>query len=330
MATLTRIAKNSAGTLSHTFLVDETPTDATGSVTYAVVDATGAAVTSGTASSAGASTGTYTFVLAAQSALKALTVTWSATVAGSATTATTYAEIVGGHFFTLKQGRDSDASLADTTTYPTADLTAARLEVEVECENICDLAFVPRYARVVLDGSGTDELVLQHPDRTYRSVAEVRTVRSVTMADSPDGTFTAFTAGQLADLAVAADGTMVRTGGDVFTAGRRNVIVEYEYGLDAPPSDLVREAKIRLRTVLNANKSGVPDRASSFTMTDGGTFRLDMPGPFRTGIPTVDAAYGRYSRRSTGTGANARQVPASRTLTYRPQAGSLFHGWSRR
>lgn len=330
MTTLTRIAKSTAGTLSHTFTLDEAPADSSTTVTYAVVDATGASVASGNATLAGAGSGTYWFVLAAQSALKALTITWSATIAGAATIATTYAEIVGGHFFSLAEGRGSDESLDDATVYPLADLVAARLEVEVECENICDLAFVPRYARVVLDGTGTSELVLQHPDRTYRSVAEVRTVRSVIMADSPDSPFTTFSAGELADLAVAADGTLVRTGGQVFTEGRRNVIVEFEYGLDRPPADLVREAKIRLRTVLNANKSGVPDRASSFTMTDGGTFRLDMPGPFKTGIPTVDAAYGRYSRRSTGTGANARQVPASRTLTYRPQAGSLFHGWGRR
>jgi hypothetical protein len=291
------------------------------------VDAAGASVASGNATSAGPGTGTYTFVLPAQAALKALTTTWTGTVGGSSTTQQTFAEIVGGFFFTLQQGRDSDESLDDVQRYPLADLAAGRLEVEVECENICDLAFVPRYARVVLDGTGTSDLLLQHPDKQFRSVAEVRTVRSVTMADSPDGTFTAFTAGQLADLAAAADGTLVRTGGDVFTEGRRNVIVEYEYGLDRPPADLVRESKIRLRTVLNSNKSGIPDRASSFTVAEGGTFRLDMPGPFRTGIPTVDAAYGRYSRRSTGTGPNARQVPASRTLTYRPQAGSLFHGW---
>lgn len=328
MTTLTRLAKNTAGTLSTTFYVDETPTDSSTTVTYAVVDAAGTAVTSGNASSA--ATGVYTFTLAAQSSLKALTVTWSATIAGSATTATTYAEVVGGFFFTLAQGRASDASLADTSVYPTADLTAARLEVETECENICDLAFVPRYARVVLDGAGTDELLLQHPDRTYRSVAEVRSIRSVSMADSVDGTFTAFTAGEVADLAVNADGTITRSGGDSFTEGRRNVIVEYEYGLDRPPPDLVKASLIRLRTVLNSNKSGITDRTTSFTVLEGGTYRLDMPGPFKTGLPYVDAAYGRYSRRSTGTGANARQVPASRTLTYTPQAGSLFHGWRRR
>ena len=327
MTALTRIQKGIAGTLSHTFLVDEDPMDSTTAVTYAVVDATGASVASGTATSAGA--GTYSVVLPGQPALAALTVSWTGTIAGSATTQQTFAEIVGGFFFTLQQGRDSDEVLADTTRYPAADLVAARLEVEVECETICDRSFVPRYDRIVLDGTGTSEILLKHSDPA-RSAADIRTIRSVSMASSPDGTFTDFTAGQLADLAAAADGTLRRTGGDVFTEGRSNVVVELEYGLDRPPADLVREAKIRLRTVLNANKNGIPDRASSFTVADGGTFRLDLPGAFKTGIPTVDAAYARYSRRSTGTGPTARQVPASRTLTYRPQAGSLFHGWGRR
>jgi hypothetical protein len=320
---LTRIAKNAAATLATVFLLDETPTDSSTTVTYTVVDAAGGAVATGNA--VHGSTGVYRFVLPAQTALKKLAVTWSATIGGSATTTTTYAEIVGGFFFSLAEARNSDESLGDADLYPLADLVAGRLEVEAECEMICDLGMVPRYARVVIDGTGTSELLLQHPD-VGRSVAAVRTIRSVSMSDSPDGTFTSFTAAQLADLAATGDGKLVRTGGDVFTEGRANVVVEYEYGLDRPPPDLVRESKIRLRTVVNANKSGVPDRASSFTVAEGGTYRLDMPGAFKTGIPTVDAAYGRYSRRSTGTGANARQVPASRTLTYTPQAGALFHG----
>lgn len=325
MTTLTRIARSTAGTLRHTFLVDEAPTDATGTVTYTVVDATGAAVVDGNATLAGAGTGTYSFVLAAQSALKALTITWSGTVAGSATTATTYAEIAGGFLFSLQQGRDSDDVLADAVEYTTADLIAARLEVEAECETICDRAFVPRYERVVLDGTGTGEVLLRMSD-PVRSAADIRTIRSVSMADSPDGTFTAFSAGELADLAVAEDGTLRRTGGDVFTEGRANVRVEFEYGLSAPPADLVRAALTRFRTVLNIPRSGTPDRTTSFQVADGGTFRLDMPGAFKCGIPAVDAVYARYSRRSTGTGTTSRQVPASRTLTYTPQRGSMFHG----
>lgn len=329
MAALTRIQKNAAGTLSHTFLVDEAPTDSSTTVTYAVVDAVGVSVASGNATLGGVGSGTYSFVLPAQAALKALTVTWSATIAGSATTQTTYAEIVGGFFFSQKQGRDSDASLADTAVYPVADLVAARLEVESECETICDRAFVPRYERVVLDGTGTDQILLRHSDPT-RSVAEVRTVRSVKMAATPDATFVSFSAAELAALTVSADGTLVRTGGDWFTEGRANVVVEYEYGLDRPPPDLVRAALTRLRTQINVNKSGIPDRASSYTANEGGTFRLDMPGAFKTGIPGVDAAYARYSRRSTGTGPTGRGVPASRTLTYTPQVGSMFHGGRRR
>ncbi|BCJ45319.1 hypothetical protein GCM10010168_85880 [Actinoplanes ianthinogenes] len=327
MPALTRIARNTAGTLSTTFLLDEIPTASSTSVTYAVVDAAGASVATGTATPG--DTGEYSFVLPAQAALKTLTVTWSGTVGGSAATITTGAEIVGGFFFTLAEGRGSDGSLADTGRYPTEDLIAARLEVESECETICDRSFVPRYDRVILDGTGTGQVLLRHSDPA-RSVADVRAIRSVRMADSVDGTFVAFTAAELADLAVTGDGTLIRTGGGYFVEGRANVVVELEYGLDRPPADLVRAALTRFRTTLNINKSGVPDRASSFTITDGGTFRLDMPGAFKTGIPTVDAAYSRYSRRSTGTGATGRAVPASRTLSYSPQNASVFHAWGRR
>jgi hypothetical protein len=76
---------------------------------------------------------------------------------------------------------------------------------------------------------------------------------------------------------------------------------------------------------LNLNKSAIPDRASSYTV-DGGIYRLDMPGAFKTGLPEVDAVYARYSRRSTGTGPTGRQIPASRPLNYDPQRWSLYHG----
>lgn len=323
---LTRIPRNASGALSHTFYVDETATDSTVTVTYAVADANGTAVASGNATSAGVGTGRHTFTLAAQSTLQRGTITWVGTIGGTVTTEVDYYEIVGAHFFTLKEGRDSDASLAEAAKYPTADIRAKRLEVEVECETICDRTFVPRYERVVLDGSGTSTLLLRMTDPT-RSVADLRTIRAVTMAPAVDETFVAFTAGQLAALAWTADGSVRRTDGAVFTEGLRNVVVEFEYGLDRPPGDLVPAALTRLRSRLNFNKNGIPDRASSFTMAEGGTFRLDMPGAFKTGLPEVDAIYSRYSRRSTGgTGSTGRGVPASRTLNYDPQRYSLFHG----
>lgn len=326
---LTRIPRNASGTLTHTFYVDETATDSSVAVTYAVVDANGTTVASGTATSAGASTGRYTFTLAAQATLQRGSIAWVATIGGSATTETDYFEIVGAFFFTLKQGRDSDASLVDTTKYPTSDITAKRLEVEVECETICDRAFVPRYERVVLDGTGTSTILLRPTDPT-RSVSDLRTIRSVTMAPQVDETFVAFTAAQLAAVTWTPDGSLRCTDGNVFTEGLRNVVVEYEYGLDGPPAELVTASLTRLRSRLNFNKSGIPDRATSFTVQEGGVFRLDMPGAFKTGLPEVDAVYARYSRRTTtGAAGSGRGVPASRTLSYDPQRYSLFHGGER-
>lgn len=319
---LIRVAKGASATLSHTFAVGEVLTDSSTAVTVAGVDATGSTVFSGTASSAGAGTGRYTYAMAGQAALSAITVSWSATIAGAAVVEIDQVEIVGGFFFTLLEGRASDPVLADATRYPSDELAAARTEVETECEWICLRAFVPRYRRVVLDGTGTTDLVL--PD------ALVRTIRSASMAPRYGQAAVALTAGQLAAVAVVDDQSAIRTDGDVWTEGRRNIVVEYEYGGDAPPADLVRAAKIRFRSRLNITRTGIPDRATSFTSGDGGTYRLSMPDAFLTGIPEVDAAYGRYSRRVQPSRAGAAGLaPASRTLDYDPQRYSLFHGGRR-
>lgn len=325
---LTRVPKTVAATLTHTFYVGETATDPTGTPACAIVDANGDAVQSGNATIAGNNTGRVTFALSAQSQLAALTATWTATVAGVSVVEVDDVEIVGGVFFTLAEGRASDASLADTTKYTTADLTAAWLEVEQECEQICDRAFVPRYRRAVLDGSGGTHLMLADPEwlSMQRSVGDVRTIRSVKVAPRADETFVALTASQLAAVQVSADGQLRRVDGGIFTEGVANVVVEYEYGLSRPPTDLKRVCMTRLRSRLNLARSAIPDRATSFTMGEGGTFRLDLPGAFKVGIPDVDAVYSRYSRRSgAGTGTTGRAVPASRTLTFQPQRNSLFH-----
>ncbi len=320
---LTRILRNRAGTLSHTFEVDEEATDPTGTPTFSVADANGTVVTSGNATVVGAGSGQVTAPLAAQAALKRGTVTWVATVDGASTTEYTHFEIVSGFFFTLKQGRESDSSLSSAAKYPTDDLKIKRVEVEQECENICDRAFVPRYERIVLDGTGTSQITLRHSD-PFRSVADIRTIRRISVAPDMDETFVDYTAGQLAQVSWSVDGVLTRTDGSVFTAGMRNVVVEYEYGLDLPPSDLVQASLTRLRSRLNLNKSAIPDRATSYSLGEMGVYRIDQPGAYKVGLPEVDAVYSRYSRRS-GTGPNAKKVPASRTLTYDPQFSSLFH-----
>lgn len=313
---LTRVARTAPATLSHTFEVGETVTDSSTTVTVAVTDANGTVVSSGDATSAGADTGRYTYPLPGQATLSLLTVSWSATIAGAPVVETDYCEVVGGFFFRLSEARFSDTSLVNPGDYATAQLDLARLETEVECEEICDRAFVPRYRRVVLDGTGTTDITLLD--------ADLRTVRAVRMSPAAGQAFVAFTPAQLAALKLIGDRELRRTDNNTeWTFGAGNVIIEYEYGFDRPPDDLRRVSLVRVRTRLNIHRSGIPDRASSFTVAEGGVFRLDMPGPYKTGLPEVDAVYGRYSLRS---GAGGRPVPASRSLNFDPQFATLFHG----
>jgi hypothetical protein len=324
--TLTRVARSAPATLTHTFVVGESPTDAAGPVAVTITDANGTVVVNAAAATHG-TTGVYTYAMAGQPLLARYSVAWTGTFSGSAVTETDYVEIVGGFFFNLADARGSDPSLADTTRFPTAALASSRQEVEDEVEMICDRAFVPRYRRAVLDGSGTPDILLT--DFRWaaegRSAADIRLIRSATVAPLVGQTFVPLTAGQLAATTVTADGLLRRVDGGIWTEGVQNVIVEFEYGLHAPPSDLVRAALVRLRDRLAIPLTGIPDRASSFTAVDGGTYRLDLPGAFKTGLPAVDAVYSRYSRRSgagTGTG---RPQAASRTLSYDVQTNSLFH-----
>lgn len=320
---LTRVLRTATFDLTHTFYGSngETPEDSTTTVTVAITDANGTAVTSGTATAVGGGTGTYRFTLPGQPLLALLTVAWSATIAGAAVVETDQAEIVGGHFFTLAEARASDSSLADTTRYPTVDLVEKRVEVEQECEEICDRAFVPRYRRALLDGSGTDELLL--PDR------DIRTIRSAKVSPRAGLAFVALSASELAALVARDNKVLRRSDGLTWTAGEANVLIEYEYGASVPPRDLRLASMIRLRSRLNLTRTQIPDRAVSFTSTAGGTYRLSTPAAYRTGIPEVDAAYARYSRRpsdESSDGGGGQGAPASRPLNYDPQRYSLFHG----
>ncbi len=326
MAT-SRVQINAAATLSHTWYVGETPTDPTGTPTFAIVDANGTAVTSGNATIVGAASGRTTAALAAQTMVRWLFVTWTAIVAGATVVEVDQVEVVGGFLFGLAEGRASDASLADTAKYPAADLVDKRLETEVECEQICDQAWVVRYRRIVLDGTGTWDLAIPDGGDVLRGgilLRGVRRLRRIAMAPTIAGTFTDLTAPQLAAVAVTGSGALRRTDGQVWTEGVQNIVAEYEYGNDAPPADLKIGALQRFRQRLNLNKSGVPERAQSYTVDGGGTYRLSMPGPYETGSPEVDAAYGRYSRRQDG-GTDGKPAPFAMTHSYSPQRDSLFH-----
>ncbi len=297
---------------------DGTPVAASGVLTVGVTQADGTVVlAAGTATTTASGTGNYTVALtAAQTvSLNLLTATW--TDAGNSRVVTTKHEIVGGFYFSLAEARASSASLInDTVKYPDALVLTTRQEVEEEAERICDVAFVPRYNRVTLDGIATPEIILPNN--------KIRTVRSIRIYPVPGGsTFTAVSASTLAGLRIDDDGMIHRTDFGFFDEGRGNIVIEYEHGYDAPPADVRRAGFTRLRSRLNFDISGVNERATTFTAENGQSYKLSTADAYRTGIPEVDAAYERYSYRDRG----ALGVrPASRPLNLDPQRYSVFHG----
>ena len=287
-----QILAGAAATLTASFRdQDGDLADPASTVTVKVVRGDGSTVLAAGTATTNAGTGLRTVALPAASNTQPelLTCTWT----DGTVTLTTTVEVVGGYYASTKQMRDSDEVLADTRKYPAATLVAARRKVEGEFEDYCRAAFVPRYRRVRLDGSGDEEQLLPDP--------YVRSVRSVRVYDT-DGTYEAFTSTELAAIEVNDSGVVKRTDGDTFDRGEQNIVVEYEHGLARPPADLADAFMVRLRDVVNRAHRGVPDRASTFTSDVGGTYSLLVAGRGGsiTGIPDVDVALRRHSRRIPG------------------------------
>lgn len=315
-----RILQGAVATLTTTFLDQNgSPADAAGAVTVGVNQADGTVVLAAGTAAAHGTAGVYTVALSAAqtAAMNLLTATW--TDAGNSAVHVSTHEIVGGFLFSIADARAADPTLSDQTKYPDAAILLARQEVEEECEMICDRAFVPRYRRETLSGASRTDITL--------SANDIRIVRSVRVYNPPgSSTFITLTASQLAGLSMERNGTITRTDFAVFDEGMSNVIVECEFGLDRPPTDLKRAALIRLRTRLNLNNSGINDRALSWQSADGGTYRLDTADAWKTGIPEVDAAYNRWSLRNEEGG--SRQ-PVSRSIDMDSQRYELYHGGTR-
>jgi hypothetical protein len=286
---LVRVLRTASVTLTHTFTVDEAPTDATGNVTATLKRLDGTLVNTATASHPGQA-GVYTYTLPPQALLDILTLDWSCTLGGSSILSVRdQVEIVGGFLFSPAEARAAHKQLLDNhSTWPTVGLATKAVLVEQECERICRQAFVPRFARAAL--SGTNSPMVGIPQTFPHTM--LRTLRAV----SVDGV--AWAAPDVAAVGLSDTGVLTRPGGAIWPAGFRNIVVEYEHGWDLPPDEGIRDAAIlRLRSRLTAASSGIPDRAQSFSVADGGVYRLSTPGPDRTGIPDVDAVYARWTRQ---------------------------------
>jgi hypothetical protein len=282
-----RLLQATSGNLTVTLRDSDGEPNATPSgVTVTVTRSDGTALaTAQSAVSDGEGVWHYALTAAQTATLDILSATWTAS---AVVVARTLHEIVGGYYFSAAEARATETSTAPKSKYPDLDVIDKRREVEDEFERICCVAFVPRYRKALV--SGTDSCSVLLPDPMVRTI---RSVRAYTYATS----YIDFTSDQLAALVVNEAGRLERTDGGRFFSGCENIVVAYEHGYDRPPADVKRAAITRLRERLNAAKKGIPDRATSFSASDGGTYGLARANAFATGNDEVDAVLDRYSFR---------------------------------
>lgn len=263
-----RFLSGRAVKLRHTFLDDEEPLSVP-AVSVTVRDGDGQTVYTGDA----ASTGDEWAVTLPQLPEDVYTVSW---VAAETATDRTRFEVVGGFLFTIPEARSSDVDLAEADRFPAAEVRHYREVVEAEFETITGRSFVPRVTRGQVEGDGTRSLYLGYLD-----------VTAVTAVRGPSGP-------------LALDGWGVDPLGFLrapyeLPEGDRFTVV-FRYGFDQAPEDVKRAGLLRLRSLLTAERSGIPDRATAFVAAEGGNFTLATAGRngWETGIPEVDATLKRY------------------------------------
>ena len=278
---------------------DGEPGDPGGTVTVGVVASDGSTViSSGTATSGSGSEPRAVALTAAQTAdLEVFAATWKI---GSTTVATTEHWVVGGFLYSIADLRNRERSLADSARDESTVLREVRDEIEETFEGATGVPWTPRLHLVTSlrdhDGYSLD---------TRRTHA--RTVRWCRLW-STESSYTELTAAELAEIAPAEDGILTLP---VSTSGAWKVTAAVEVGFWQPgsavvgsqvPADVRRQALLAARAGTNQARSGIPDRATSQQLADGGSVTLATPGVGRwiTGIPTVDELLKRRDRRRAG------------------------------
>ncbi|MDG9711162.1 hypothetical protein [Streptomyces sp. DH10] len=257
--------------LEYTFLDDETPLDVP-AVSVTVRDSAGQSVYTGPASR----TGDVWGVTLPPLPLGPYAVEWKG---GDVATDRSSFEVVGAFLFTVPEARASDVDLADSQRFPAADVRHYREVVEDEFETITGRSFVPRVRRVTVTGDGSSTI--------FTGLLDVIGLVDVT---GPSGSLDA-------SGWTITDAGFLKAPFDLTEGARYSLAVEY--GLPAGLEDVKRAGLIRLRSLLTAENSGIPDRAVSFVAAEGGNFTLATAGRngYETGIPEVDATLTRYRYR---------------------------------
>ncbi len=276
-----------AHTCSVTFVVGETPTDSTTDVVVTVTHENGTILEDATAATAGPEgSGTYTWVLPGQSNLDVFSLDWLATIDGQPMTESTDLEVVGGVYAPTAQIRNLDGpsgTFQDAAKFPLADILEAERDAQDLFEGYCDIAFVPRYARAVLDGNGSQEMFLPSLD--------VRRLIDATEDGAPVDT---------SSWIIDEDGRLFRPNDRFSAAGPSNLVIRYEHGKRTTPSDIRRAYVKYVRALLLDRFDRIDDRSTSLTAANE-TIQLAVAGPNRpTGYPDVDSVLNQWRATKVG------------------------------
>lgn len=187
-------------------------------------------------------------------------------------------EVVGGYLFSIPEARESDEALT-ADRYAAEEIRHYREVVEDEFERIAGRSFVPRTKHIpVGDVPGCGD---------FLPLLDVRTITVV--GGTSDGVELEFE--RVGPFAVMPELPADEATGVVDATG-----IDVAYGFVRAPEDVRRVGMVRLRYLLAAERSGIPDRATTFQPAEGGTYTLATPGrgESRTGIPEVDAVLNDY------------------------------------
>jgi len=264
--------------------------DDPGSVTVQVVNSAGTVVKAALTATDGTGNNprTIDLTVAETADVDTLTATW--TVSGT-TVAVTEHDIVGGFLFSIVDARGTEKSTANTSRDDELAARFARDVTEWKFEDLCGQAFVPRFhVERIRCIPGGRSLKLSFPN-----LREVRWANQIS-----NGTSTALTDDECAEIPADEVGVAVRQTSS-WSCGV-DVEIGYVYGMIAPPADVRREAMVLFRSELNKARSGVPDRALSYTDPSGTSYQLGRVGTeWRpTGIDSVDEVLRRYDERVPG------------------------------
>ena len=284
---LIRTQQTAAVTLTRRFYVGETLTDAAGSVATVSKRLDGTSVVGVPATATHVDTGVYSLLYPGYVDVDTHIVSWTGTFGGSSTTVKDYVEIVGGHYFTIPEMRSMKPALSETgsNSYSTEELVDARLRAEKEVDRICNQAFVRRFTRIKVNGTGTPYLMI--PD------LDPKLVRAASVTVQTGGSWSVLSQSSL-DAIACRPGYVVRGDGNIWPEGFDNVLIEYEYGSDFIPPDLQDAVTLRARNILKGAAKAIPDRTLSYSDADGNIYRLTTPTARKTGIVDIDGVYGGY------------------------------------